>query len=149
MNGMMQLMGVKALGVSVKKRAVRAQAQTAGAIAVEVLAIQRRAKSHAKVDTGAMQGSIQAIMPGQPLVFYNDETKARQTMGKLGKLEGAVTAGMPYSAPVEFGTSRSRAQPFMRPAIAGERNAYRDRVRRAMNKTGGDLQAALAMVGPR
>ncbi len=145
----MQLMGVKALGVSVKKRAVQAKAQTRGAIAEEVLTIQRLAKSHAKVDTGAMQGSIQAVMPGQPLIFFNDKTKARQTAGKLGELEGAVTAGMPYSAAVEFGTSHSRAQPFMRPAIAGERNSYRDRVRKAMNKTGGDLQAALAMVGPR
>ena len=145
----MQLIGVQALGVSVKAEVARARKQTKGAIAEEVLAIQKLAKSHAKVITGAMMRSIQAVLPGQPLIFFNDLTKQRETAGKLGELEGAVTAGMPYSAYVEFGTSRSRAQPFMRPAIAGERNAYRDKVRAAMKRTGGDLQAALAQVGPR
>ncbi len=130
----MQLIGVQALGVSVKAKTVNAREQSQDAVAETVLAIQRRAKGHVIRVTGALSRSIQAVMPGQPLVFFNDKTGARQTIGKLGALEGAVTVGMPYAAFVEFGTSRSRAKPYMQPAIAGERNAHRDRVRKELSK---------------
>jgi HK97 gp10 family phage protein len=63
------------------------------------VAIARRAQELAPVDTGRLKASIHADPEAGPL-------KVR------------IVAGMNYSLFVEFGTSRTRAQPFLRPAFA-------------------------------
>jgi HK97 gp10 family phage protein len=61
-------------------------------------AIAARAKENAPVDTGALKRSI-----------YSDPEAPVGTV--------RIVAGMPYALFVEFGTSRNRAQPFLRPAF--------------------------------
>ncbi|MHB1001279.1 MAG: HK97-gp10 family putative phage morphogenesis protein [Armatimonadota bacterium] len=67
-------------------------------------AIADEAKSLAPVRTGALRDSIEWI--------------------KIGD-ERFVGAGVPYAMQVEYGTSRSQAQPFLRPAIVSAVNAIR------------------------
>ena len=60
------------------------------------------AEAGVPVDTGTLQGSIQ-----------KEVTKSGS------KIVGRVwTEGIPYAAYIEFGTSKAQARPFMRPALA-------------------------------
>lgn len=44
----------------------------------------------------------------------------------------SVRSPTPYAKYVEFGTRHNRAQPFLRPAIAAQREGFRDRLKRAI-----------------
>lgn len=134
MSSMMQLIGSRALIVNLAREVLRVKGNTRAAVAKRVLAVQKRAKSFVPRDTGALSRSIQAVLPGQRLVFYNPVTGQRQTTEQLKDLEGAVTVGMPYAAAVEFGTQFTRAQPYLQPALLGERNTHRDDVRKALGR---------------
>lgn len=45
---------------------------------------------------------------------------------------GRVISPTPYAKYVEFGTRHARAQPYLRPAVASQRNAFRERLTRAL-----------------
>lgn len=65
------------------------------------LAVERAAKRLCPVDTGRLRSSI---------------THEIQKDGR--GLVGVVGTNVSYAAYVEFGTSRMRAQPYLRPALA-------------------------------
>ena len=52
--------------------------------------------------------------------------------GADGIWTGAVLSPTPYAKYVEFGTRYSRAQPYLRPALAEQRAAFRSRIAAAM-----------------
>lgn len=62
--------------------------------------IKQEAKRLCPVETGALQRSIEASI--------------------ISDTESEVSTDMPYAAPVEYGTSKMAAQPFLRPAISNE-----------------------------
>lgn len=66
-----------------------------------------------KADTHVLDRAIETTQPGPLLV--------------------EVASNAPYSAPLEFGTSRMAARPFMRPARDAKRKEVRDLVQQAMN----------------
>jgi HK97 gp10 family phage protein len=80
--------------------------------------VETRGRSGAPVRTGALAGSIRGSVVGQ---------------------EAIVTAAVRYGVFVEYGTSRTRAQPFLRPAL----EASTDTIVRAFED---NAQAALAGV---
>lgn len=47
-------------------------------------------------------------------------------------LTARVSSPTPYAKYVEFGTRHNRAQPYLRPAIAAQREAFRSRLKRAI-----------------
>lgn len=70
------------------------------------------AKKKCPVRTGALKNSIDYDIKTSPLG---------------GKAE--VFASMPYWSHVEFGTSRMRAQPYLKPAIADHKGEYIRRIK--------------------
>ena len=60
------------------------------------LLLERRAKQNCPVDTGKLRASITT---------------------EIGNLEAEVGTNVEYAQSVEFGTSKQKAQPFMRPAL--------------------------------
>ena len=70
---------------------------------------QRVARERAPVDTGYLRSSIAVtVQPGS----------------SAGALVGEVTAGADYAVWIENGTSRTRPQPFMRPAFEQSRDVW-------------------------
>ena len=70
---------------------------------------QRVARERAPVDTGYLRASIAATI---------DHGSGS------GLVVGEVTAGAEYAAYVEYGTSRQRPQPLMRPAYEQARDVW-------------------------
>lgn len=66
--------------------------------------IEADAKQRAAVDTGAMRGSIQAVMDTD--------------------LEATIAVGVDYAAYVEYGTYKMPAQPYMTPAAEAARPSF-------------------------
>lgn len=62
--------------------------------------VEEAAKRFAPVDTGELRGSISSSVTG----------KGANTVGK-------VSASAGHATHVEYGTSKTRAQPFLRPAL--------------------------------
>ena len=60
------------------------------------LTLEKNAKQNCPVDTGKLRASITT---------------------EVGKLEAEVGTNVEYALCVEFGTSKQKAQPFMRPAL--------------------------------
>ena len=77
---------------------------SAAAVADVVEETTTSAKRNAPVDTRALQNSIK---------------------GEVSGTTGTVTTGVDYAPYVEYGTSRSPAQPFMRPAAEEARNRFK------------------------
>lgn len=70
---------------------------------------QRVARERAPVDTGYLRSSIAVtVQPGS----------------SAGALVGEVTAGADYAVWIENGTSRTRPQPYMRPAFEQSRDVW-------------------------
>lgn len=74
--------------------------------------IQRRAKEFVPVDTGRLRDSIRITQTG----------KAAYNVGPGDEVE--------YAEYVEYGTSRTPAQPYMRPAIEDARREFPRAMRR-------------------
>lgn len=92
-------------GLSETRAAIRSKGEEAerrlGQILVEaLLRVEGVAKTLAPVDTGFLRANIRA-----------------EVESVLRDMAGRVVAGATYSAFVEFGTSRMRAQPFLVPAL--------------------------------
>lgn len=71
------------------------------------------ARQYVPVDTGELQDSIEAVQDG---------------MG------AHVEAGTDHALPIEFGTSRMAAQPFMRPAVSRARGELLEVSKKNMDK---------------
>lgn len=81
---------------------VRAEASTR--VRATALAVETDAKQRAPVDTGALRASIHTE--------------------QVGELTARVGPSVDYGAPVEFGTSRQAAQPYLTPAAEAARPRF-------------------------
>ncbi|WBA43168.1 HK97 gp10 family phage protein [Hymenobacter canadensis] len=81
-------------------------------IASMLLEIESDAKRLAPVDTGFLRSTIHANLGGN--------------------FSGRVSADSAYAIHVEFGTSRMRAQPFLRPAYQLHKQAFLANLKQAL-----------------
>ena len=92
--------------------------QMRGRIAVEinrtVLKVGNDSKRLTPVDTGQLRRTQHGIL------------------ATPANLLGAWVAPMPYAPPVEFGTSRQQAQPFLQPATEKNKDDHRKRLKKAV-----------------
>lgn len=79
--------------------------------------IEKAAKRLCPVDTGRLRGSIQT-----------DVSRLDDFIVEV--VAGDTAQGITYALPVEFGTSRARAQPFMTPAAEIGRGKLIERLRK-------------------
>lgn len=93
-----------------------ARTHASSAVAVSTFAVAQTARAMVPVDTGRLRDSITSNKP-----------TARGLVGRIG-LDSASAAGYWYF--VEYGTVRTEAKPFFRPAAEQERNAFIERMRR-------------------
>jgi HK97 gp10 family phage protein len=99
----------------------------------EELAGTMRQLAEPSRDTGALIESITVTAPGQSTPAYSQPGGSRVA----GELEVLVTAGdqdVRYAHLVEFGTSKSEAQPFFWPAFRLLQKRIKNRTRRAIGK---------------
>lgn len=97
------------------------------------LAAAQKALAESSRDTGALIDSIEVTMPGQSTPPYSQPGGARVA----GETEALVTAGnhaVRYAHLVEFGTSKTEAQPFFWPAFRLLRLRIQNRINRAAKK---------------
>ena len=80
--------------------------------------IQERAQELCPVDTGRLRNSITYTLGGGGYGFPG--------MGASAGRELSVGSDVEYAAYVELGTSRTRAQPFLRPAAESYADEYRN-----------------------
>lgn len=92
---------VKGLNKLIAKYEQRANALNARQLVIlATAAVNSQAKSLVPVDTGNLKRSISPSIDGNRSVA-----------------EGTVSTNTEYAPYVEFGTSRQRAQPYLRPAV--------------------------------
>lgn len=72
--------------------------------------------------------------PGQPPNYDSGVLANNIETTQPAPLRVQVSSNAPYSAPLEFGTSRMAARPFMRPARDKKRDEVRRLVETAMNR---------------
>ena len=102
---------LKALNGPSAKRRVRA--------AVYVAADMLRVEAALSISQGAVSGKNHKVSnPGDPPNFDTGFLAGAIETRETGEFEAEVSSGAPYSAALEFGTSRMAERPFMRPAAA-------------------------------
>lgn len=76
-----------------------------------------RSRAHVEISRGSVSGKNHvASKPGE---YPNRDTGILQghiEAAMVGPLTAQVTSSAPYAAPLEFGSSRMAARPYMRPA---------------------------------
>ncbi len=99
----------------------------------EELAATMRQLAETSRDTGALIDSIEVTPPGQSTPPYSQPGGMRVA----SELEVIVTAGnedVRYAHLVEYGTSKTEAQPFFWPAVRLLQKRIKNRTRRAISK---------------
>lgn len=76
-----------------------------------------RAEAHRSISAGSVSGKNHvASKPGEPPNRDTGVLQANIETQFVGPLTAEVSSNAPYSAPLEFGSSKMAARPFMRPA---------------------------------
>lgn len=150
MKASMQMFGVRQLAVNIAALKKAKELSVKRAVSETVLKVRNDAVKNAsgrpgpKVRTGGLRASIQACFPGQPIKFITGfgQYKRGKVVVSSRIIEhinigpdaqtGAVTVGVPYAAAVEDGTQKTKAYPFLRPAVDANRAGHADRIRAAM-----------------
>ncbi|BER92690.1 hypothetical protein M15_14340 [Atrimonas thermophila] len=96
-----RVVGVASAIEAIKRKGKMYEEKLAKVIPEAALNIQREAKHLAPIRTGNLRNSIQAELPE--------------------RLRAYVKAYAPYAHFVEYGTSKMKARPYMRPAVEKER----------------------------
>ena len=87
------------------------------------------------ITTGATSGKGHVpSLPGEPPNADTHHLDRNIETAKVAKLRVEVSSNAPYSAPLEFGTSKMAERPFMRPATAKKRKETVELVRKAVAK---------------
>ena len=137
---------LRALGLELGVKTLRSAMM---ATAAPLRAEMKRLAPETPADAGprvrrSRRGGMVTIRPG----FLKYRIRARSAIRKVGKsskhLSGdqialvRVGAFTPYAGYVEYGTSRTRAQPFVRPAAHNKRaeldNRFRDYLKKRIDK---------------
>lgn len=88
----------------------------AGAVIYEA-ADAVRAEAFRSISAGSVSGAGHVpSKPGEPPSRDSGTLQAGLKVPRTGLLTAEVRAETPYSAPLEFGSSKTAARPFMRPA---------------------------------
>lgn len=138
----LKIEGMEALQAAIRTAPDRVKAYAGDAVALTTFAIAQRAKALAPRDTGALQRSITASsrgLTGKVTIAEGGETIGGRTVfgpGDMGRHRPAV-----YWRFVEFGTKRTAARPFLRPAAEAESEAYLQRFREVGRKLERDFSA--------
>lgn len=96
--------GIQTVLDNVAKVSIDIERATGKAVRGAAMMVEREAKTRVPVDTGRLRSSI-ASEERTPLLFE-------------------VGTNVEYAAPVEFGTSKMAAQPYLEPAIESARVAF-------------------------
>lgn len=121
------------------KRLSREASKVAGAI-VEEGADTIRAYAYQKISAGSASGQSggkHQHQPSRPGEFPNRELGDLQTglkVRRTGPLTAEVRAEAKHSAPLEFGTSRMQARPFLRPSRDAKKPEIEKRFAEQMSK---------------
>ena len=100
-----------------------------------------QARSRLVFDTPTTRRGRYELKTGRANIFVNGQAFVGGRLRReitAGAAEGGpvyvaqVRSPTPYAKYVEFGTRHNRAQPYLRPAIAAQREAYRSRLKRAV-----------------
>jgi HK97 gp10 family phage protein len=108
-----KIIGLGQLDAALKAKAALLHAATVTAVMLETKAVQGDAINDAPVDSGELASSIKARTNGA---------------------SGTVEAQARHAAFLEFGTSRTPAQPYMGPAAAKSRSRYVGRMSAAVRR---------------
>jgi HK97 gp10 family phage protein len=91
-------------------------------------------EAQVSISRGAISGKGHVpSAPGEPPNYDTGVLANNIETTQPGPLRVQVASNAPYSAPLEFGTSRMAARPFMRPARDAKRREVRALVQQAMN----------------
>ena len=101
--------GADKVTANMQKAAVAIEAAVGDAVREAAMLVEREAKINVPVDTGRLRGSI-ASEEKKPLLFE-------------------VGTNVEYAAAVEFGTSKTAAQPYLEPAVESVRAQYPDLIK--------------------
>ena len=89
------------------------------------IAAEGHAKMKCPVDTGRLRGSIvYATSKSKSKGQFPAEPKDYTPMGTPDKHEVIIGTNVEYASPVELGTERQQAQPFLRPAAENHNAEY-------------------------
>lgn len=95
-----------------------------------------RAKAFQSISAGSVSGKgHKPSKPGEPPNRDKGDLQTGLKIARTGKLKAEVRSEAKHSRPLEFGTSKMSARPFLRPA----RDATRDEVRTIVEKKLGEF----------
>jgi HK97 gp10 family phage protein len=76
-----------------------------------------KAEAQHSITAGSVSGKFhKPSLPGEPPMNDTGVLRSNITATRTGKLKAEVRSEAPYSQPLEFGSSKISARPFMRPA---------------------------------
>jgi HK97 gp10 family phage protein len=117
---------------------ISVQAQQEIGLAIYAASDYCRTEAHRLIANGAIQGgSHVASRPGEPPNWDTGQLATSITNARTGLLTAETVSNAPYSAALEFGTSRMAARPFMKPAGRNTQKPAEKLVARALKKTTG------------
>lgn len=95
------------------------------------------AEASVLITTGAISGKNHiASLPGQPPNNDSGTLKGHIETVQVQQLKVEVSSNATYAAALEFGTSKMAERPYMRPAVAKNRNEAAALVARAISSVG-------------
>ena len=93
------------------------------------------------ITEGAVSGAGHvASLPGQPpnndtgVLANNIEVNQADSQGNASQLVVTVSSDAPYASPLEFGTSKMAARPYMLPALRKNKQNIANKIRVGINK---------------
>jgi HK97 gp10 family phage protein len=112
---------------------IEKEAEKAIQRALEAIGLQAEgyAKMNCTVDTGLLRNSITHAVSGESFSHdykSNNGEKSGQVSGTIGHTEDNsvfIGSNVEYAPFVEMGTSKMKAQPFLKPAITEHTNEYK------------------------
>lgn len=100
-----------------------------------------KAEAQHSITLGAVSGKNHVpSAPGEPPNEDTGTLRRNITVTQVGPLHVRVASNAPYSAHLEFGTSKMAARPFMGPAARAKKKAVVALVKSAISKAIGDKQ---------
>lgn len=112
---MIQVRGMSNVRRALLRVSGEGQKAASRAIVATALDIQREAKERVPVDTGRLRNSI-AVAEHESGIPATVGTQIAANQIRPGMTTAVIGTSVDYAPNVEFGTSRSRAQPYLFPA---------------------------------
>lgn len=131
----MKIRGAKAHSARLK-RMVSPQARARVGKAVYAASDYLRVEAQHSITEGSISGAGHVpSAPGEPPNADTRQLDTNIVNAKTGELTAEVSSNAPYSAALEFGTSKMEARPFMKPAAKKTRPRATELVVRAVKQS--------------